>query len=292
MGEFYVDGRFVPEEEALVPVTDHGFVYGDAFFEAIGVCQGRVLDLDAHLERFAWSARMMRIPLPAPIPEVRALLLETASRNGLRSAPAGGLRTIVSRGRGPLGVDASDQVGPPTFTIIASAGEDRLTGPVQAVDAVTSTFTRPNPSSHETRIKATGYLTSILAFFEARDRGADIAILRDATGHVAEGHHANVFCVRRGAVCCPPADAGLAGVTRAGVLAAAASLGYPCREAPLTTYDLRCADEAFVTSTGTGIKALRTMDGDELPGPVPGPVTQAVRDAYVERVLDTGVPVP
>lgn len=292
MPEFYLNGRFLPEEEAKISVTDHGLVYGDAFFEAIGVCQGRVLDLDAHLERFAWSARMMRIPLPESITRIRELLLETASRNGLRTAPAGSLRAIASRGDGPLGVDSSDEVGPPTFVILAGAGEDRLTGPIGSVDAVTSTYTRPPASSHETRIKSTSYITSILAFFEARARGAEVAILRDPDGHVAEAHHANVFCVRQGELWCPPTAAGLAGITRAGMVASAASLGYACHQAPLTMYDLRCADEAFVTSTGTGVRALRRIDGDELPDPVPGPVTSAVRGAYVERLLDAGTPVP
>lgn len=235
---------------------------------------------------------MLRIPLPAATPVIRDLLLEAASRNGLRTAPAGSLRIIISRGTGPLGVDSSAEVGPPSMVIIAGATTDRLTGPVAAVDAVTSTFSRPSPAVYETRIKSTAYITSILAFFEARDRGADLAILRDAAGHIAEAHHANLFCVRDGEVWCPPAEAGLAGITRAGVLAAAAALAITCHEVALTAYDLRCADEAFVTSTGTGIRALRRVDGDELPDPVPGPVTQRLRDAYVERVLDAGTPVP
>ena len=65
---FYLNGRFVEDAEATVPVTDHSFLYGDGCFEGIGVCNGRVLHLDEHVERMFKSARMLRIAMPVSNP--------------------------------------------------------------------------------------------------------------------------------------------------------------------------------------------------------------------------------
>ena len=70
---FYLNGRFVEDAEAVVPVTDHSFLYGDGCFEGIGICEGRVLHLDEHVERMFKSARMLRITMPVSQTEFTTL---------------------------------------------------------------------------------------------------------------------------------------------------------------------------------------------------------------------------
>src|SRR5258708_25978505 len=98
---FYLNGRFVEEEDAKVPVTDRSFLYGDGCFEGIGVCAGRVLHLDEHVARLFDSARMLRIAMPVRPDELRALVLACAALNGMAAARSGYLRPPVRPRPGP-----------------------------------------------------------------------------------------------------------------------------------------------------------------------------------------------
>jgi branched-chain amino acid aminotransferase len=286
-----VDSEWVPAERARVPVTDHGFLYGDACFEGVAVCEGRVLHLDEHVARLLLSARALRIAPPVGADELRALLLEAAARNGMADSPSGYLRPIISRGAGPLGVSWSDRLGPARLTIIPQGSERTvaLSGPIPVFDAVVTRQRRADPHAVDPRVKSNNYLPSILAFLDARGRGADVAILCDERGHVSEGHAMNVFCLREGRLRTPPATSALEGITRRHVIETAQRLGHDCREEPFTPYDLVCAEEAFVTSSLDGLAALGSVDGTPLPAP--GPVTQELREAYVARALADGVAV-
>jgi branched-chain amino acid aminotransferase len=291
---FYLNGRFVEDSEAKVPVTDHGFLYGDGCFEGIGVCSGRVLHLDDHVARMFRSARMLRITVPVSQSELRDLILETAARNGMAESKMGYLRPLLTRGDGPLGVKYSNKLGPATLVIIPQVGDRRVayTGEIETLTAAFSTYHRPSASSIDSRIKANNYLSYIMAFLEAQDRGADLAIMRDPEGYVAEGHGMNLFAVHDGRVFVPQESLALAGITRKHVIATARRIGYECSETNLTRYDIVAADEVFVTSSLEAITAVGAIDGEPLPGPVPGVVTRAIREAYVKFALETGTPVP
>jgi len=149
---------------------------------------------------------------------------------------------------------------------------------------------RADAHTLDPRIKSNNYLPSILAYLEARGRGADVALLCDERGHVSEGHAMNVFCIRAGRVLTPPPTSALEGITRAHVIATARRLGHECSEEEIAPYDLINASEAFVTSSLDGVTALGSVDGLELDAP--GPVTRAVRDAYVADALADGIEVP
>jgi branched-chain amino acid aminotransferase len=291
---FYLSGQFVEDAEARVPVTDRSFLYGDGCFEGIGVCNGRVLHLDEHVTRLFKSARMLRMTVPVSPPELREAILETASRNGMGESRMGYLRPLLSRGSGPLGLKYSNKLGPATLVIIPQIGDRRIayTGEIEVLTAAFSSYCRPGPASLDARIKTNNYLIYIMAFLEAQDHGADVAIVRDPDGFVAEGHAMNLFCVHDGRVFVPPESAALAGITRKNVIATAKRIGFDCRETNLTRYDVTAADEVFVTSSLEAIAAIGSIDGQRLPGPIPGPVTTAIREAYVEFALETGTLVP
>src|SRR6516162_1266736 len=240
---FYVNGHFVEDEEAKISVTDHSFLYGDGCFEGIGVCEGRVLHLDEHVTRLFKSARLLRMEVPVSWADLRALILETAARNGMDRSPMGYLRPLLSRGAGPLGLKYSNKLGPATLVIIPQLGDRRIayTGEIEIMSAVFSSYQRPGPSSVDARIKANNYLTYILAYLEAQDRGADIAIMRDPEGYVAEGHAMNLFAVNGERVVVPQESFALSGITRKNVIATARRIGIECIESNLTRYDISAA---------------------------------------------------
>jgi branched-chain amino acid aminotransferase len=292
--QFYVDGEFVAAEDAKVHVSDRGFLYGDGCYESVGVWDGAVVQLDEHLARLGRSAAMLRISLPVTLDRLRELLLELAARNGMRDVAVGHLRPLVTRGNGPLGVKNVHPPGGSTLAIIAdvldAAGIDaRREVPAKAI---VSTLVRQAPATLDPRIKSMNYLTAVLAYLEAEERGADVAILRDSRGFVAEGHAMNLFCVRDGVLCTPPETAGLAGITRGAVLAVAREQEIRCVEAPLTVYDFARADEIFTTSAMRGLAPVGWLEGRELSTPAPGPVTRALITAHREYVRRTATPVP
>jgi branched-chain amino acid aminotransferase len=291
---YYLNGRFVEDEDAKVSVTDHSFLYGDGCFEGIGVCEGRIMHLEEHVARLFKSARMLRMEVPVTQKGLADFILETASRNGMATSKMGYLRPLLSRGAGPLGIKYSNKLGPATLVIIPQIGDRRIayTGEIETLSAVFSSYYRSGPSSLDARIKANNYLTYIMAYLEAQDRGADVAILRDPEGYVSEGHGMNLFTVNDGRVLVPYEALALGGITRKNVIATARRAGYECTETNLTRYDVTNADEVFVTSSLEAIAAVGSVDGDKLVGPAPGPVTTAVREAYVKFALETGTPVP
>ena len=293
---YYLNGQFVEDADATVSVTDRAFLYGDGCFEGLGVTQGKIPHLDDHIDRFYRSARMLRIEVPITASALKIAILQTGSRNGMRDVAGAYMRPLLSRGSGPLGVKNSRKVGPPTLVIIPQmTGRETLFGDhIEICNAVLTRYARTGSASLDPAIKSNNYLTSILAFMEAQDRDpdVDVAVLRDPQGFLAEGHAMNLFTVKDGRILTPMSSGALRGITRHYVLNVARGLGYETIETNLSDYDLVCADEAFVTSAMESIAAIGRVNGEALPGPIPGPITRRLRVAYLEHAIATATEIP
>ncbi|MBW2290422.1 MAG: branched-chain-amino-acid transaminase [Deltaproteobacteria bacterium] len=284
----WIDGEIVDGSEARIPVTDHGLLYGDGIFEGIRVYRNRVFRLDAHMKRFEAGARGIALDLPGGIDTVRAIVLETVRAFGADEAY---VRLIATRGEGSLGVDPTTCPQPRLICLVDHVRiypPDKLSS---GLDLVTSSLRRPSPDVLDPRIKSLNYLNNVLAKLEARQRGADEALMLNAQGMVAETSVANVFVVRDGVLLTPPAtDGALEGVTRATVMELAATLGIPVREQTLGRYDFFAAEEAFLTGSGAGIVPIRSLDARAIGAGRPGPVFEKVRVAFSEAVAEFGTP--
>jgi branched-chain amino acid aminotransferase len=285
----WIDGEIVDGSEARIPVTDHGLLYGDGIFEGIRVYGGRVFRLDAHLARFESAARAIALELPGGIKAVREIVLATVRAHGADDAY---VRLIATRGEGELGVDPTRC---PEQRILCLVDRVRIYPPEKlsaGVDLVTSSVRRPPPDVLDPRIKSLNYLNNVMAKLEARQRGADEALMLNVHGLVAEASVANVFAVRNDVLLTPPAtDGALEGITRATVLELAATLGIPAREQTLGRFDLFAASEAFLTGSGAGIVPIRSLDGRVLGRGGPGPVYEKIRAAFADATAELGVPI-
>jgi len=285
----WIDGEITDGAEARIPVTDHGLLYGDGIFEGIRVYGGRVFRLDAHMARFETGARTLALELPGGVAAVREIVLETVRAHGADEAY---VRLIITRGEGALGVDPTTCPRP---RLICLVDHVRIYPPeklVAGIDLVTSSVRRPPADVLDPRVKSLNYLNNVMAKLEARQRGADEALMLNVQGMVAEASVANVFVVRSGVLLTPPAtDGALEGITRATVLDLAAALGIPAREQTLGRFDLFAADEAFLTGSGAGIVPVRSLDGRAVGRQTPGPVCEKIRAAFADAVVDLGTPV-
>ncbi|MFQ5417309.1 MAG: aminotransferase class IV, partial [Myxococcota bacterium] len=221
----WIDGQIVDGAAARIPVTDHGLLYGDGVFEGIRVHAGRVFRLDDHMLRFEASAKAIALELPGGLATAREVVMETVRAHG---EPDAYVRLIATRGEGALGVDPTTCPAPRLVCIVDRV---RIYPPEKlaaGVDLITSSVRRPPADVLDPRVKSLNYLNNVLAKLEARQRGADEALMLNAAGMIAEASVANLFVVRDGALLTPPAtDGALEGINRRTVLEIAATHGSP-----------------------------------------------------------------
>ncbi|MEE8580026.1 MAG: branched-chain-amino-acid transaminase [Myxococcota bacterium] len=284
----WIDGQVVGASDARIPVTDHGLLYGDGLFEGLRVAGRGVFRLADHLDRLASGARAIGLALPGGKAKLATVVLETARAYDREQAY---LRLIVTRGDGALGVDPVSCKEP---RLICIAGRIELFPAEKrerGLDLVTASQRRPAADMLDPRIKSLNYMPSVLAKREARLRGADDALLLNATGHVAEASVANLFAVKDGTLVTPPVtDGALSGITRASVLEIAASEGIAAREQSLCRFDLFDADEVFLTGTGAGIVPVASLDGAPIGAGAERPITTHIRTAFGDFVKSHSTP--
>jgi branched-chain amino acid aminotransferase len=273
----YVNGEYVPREQAKISIFDVGFLRGDAVFDTTSAWNGRIFKLSAHLDRLDLSLRAARIPCPLPLEELRGVIIETARRSGLPNAY---IQTIVTRGEPPLGVRDLTRCRPGLivfvvpYVFILTPEQIRSGGRAMIVSV------RAIPAQClDPKIKSLSRLHLDLAMLQGKAAGMDVSIMLDLDGHVTEGPGFNLFVVR-GRVMFSPPEGILMGITRQTVFELAAEHALPAREAELTAYDLYAADEVFLTSTAGGIMPLVEIDGRPIGDGKPGPVSQRVHGLY------------
>jgi branched-chain amino acid aminotransferase len=288
--KYWIDGRLVEPAEARIPVTDHGLLYGDGVFEGIRVYSGRVFRLDDHMARLAASARALGLELPGGVGAMRAAVLETVRAHGEAEAY---VRLVVTRGEGALGVDPTSCLQPRAICMVTRLGIYDEARRARGIDLVTASLRRPPPDVLDPRVKSLNYLNNAMAKLEARQRGADEALLLNLAGAVAEASVANVFAVRDGELWTPcGSDGALEGITRKTVLELAGQLGLAAREKTLTRFDLFAADEVFLTGSGVaGLVPVRALDTRPIGRGAPGPLTTKLSSAFADVRADLGTPV-
>lgn len=284
----WLDGRVCEGREARIPVVDHGLLYGDGVFEGLRVYARRVFRLDDHLRRLGVSARAIGLLIPGGLAAARVAVLETARALGAAEAY---VRLIITRGDGPLSVDPTTCTAPRMLCIADALELYAREKQVRGLELVTVSVRRPAADALDPRVKSLNYLSNALAKREARLRGADEALLLNASGAVAEAAVANVFVARDGALFTPPAtDGALEGITRDSVLGLAKQLGIEARERTLGRVDFFGADEAFLTGTGVRVVPIRALDGAPIGATPPGPLTAKLQAAFADLVQSSGVP--
>ncbi len=285
--KIYLDGKLVDESEAKVSVFDHGLLYGDGVFEGIRLYSGNLFRLEEHLERLEYSARAILLQLPIGREELTRAVADTCRANGLQD---GYIRLVVTRGVGDLGLSPWLCTRPTVFVIASRISLYPEEYYENGLAIVTVPSRRIGPATLPPAIKSLNYLNNILAKIEARQFGAQEAVMLNDQGYVAECTADNIFIVHRGEILTPAASHGaLKGITRGAILDIAAEIGIPAREANLTRYDVWCADECFLSGTGAEVIPVVKLDGRVIGAGRPGPVTQRVAAAFQRRTRAEGV---
>jgi len=279
----HVNGHLVRAAAPAVSALDRGFLYGDGLFETVRAYAGQPFQLQAHLERLAASAAELHIAERLDTEPVARGVAELLDANGLAEADAY-IRITLTRGihTGALTLEPAAE---PTVAIIAKPLHLPPPERTERGVALVTASARRNADSPLPRHKTLNYLESLLAKTEAKEAGADDALLLNTRGEVAEAASSNLFIVRDGILATPPLEAAiLPGITRGQVLRLATALGIAAAERPIGPAELLEADELFLTNAIVEVLPVRALDRHPIGDGRPGPLTRRLHAAYREGV--------
>jgi branched-chain amino acid aminotransferase len=271
----FLNGQFVPEAEAVVPVNDRGFLLGDGLFETLRVVNGKPFRMAQHLERLSRGAEFLKIRLPFTARELEKFARQLIEQNKL---PEAMLRVTLTRGPGERGYSPKGANRPTLLMVThpAPARENHVEW-----NLVTSSFRIPAGDALAS-FKTTSKIIHVLARTEAEEKGADEALLINTNGEVAETAGGNIFWVYQDKICTVPTGRGvLPGITRAIVLEICQVLGLPTNKRVIKPEALRNSAGIFVTQTALGIVPVVTFDGQPV---APSPLVGQISGAYNEML--------
>lgn len=262
-----INGVISPASEARISPLDHGFLYGDSVYETVRTFFGRPFLLGRHLDRLQRSLDRVFLSLPLSRSDFESEILRTIEEVPIEADV--GARIVVSRGEGPIGLDIT-RCGSPSFLFFVfelDPAVRRVSAPLgRGVAVVISKTRRNSPRALDPSIKSGNFLNNIFAYKDARDAGAQEALLCGTEGYIAEGTTSNVFVVKDGFVWTPNNYGILDGITRAIIFEEAEKEGIPAGETNIPPEALFSADEIFITSSIKGIVPVTSVNGKPVGG--------------------------
>lgn len=276
----YVNGRYVPQNEASVNVEDRGFQFADGVYEVIQIFAGRFVDDERHLARLERSLGEISVTPPMGRTALRHVLMEVVRRNRVRE----GL-VYMQVTRGVARRDFPFPADPIPTTLVVTCRRTNAY-PTDVTKWAIKAVTHPDQRWARCDIKSTGMLAQVLAKQAARKAGAQEAIMVDSAGRVTEGGSSTVWMVDAGgALRTRHLDrAILPGCTRGALLALIEEAGLEAEESGFSQDELRAAQEVFITSATGFVKPIIEVDGMPVGDGAVGPVTHRLFDLFAQHV--------
>ncbi len=273
MDTAYIDGSFAQGEAARISPQDLGFLRGYGVFEYLRTYQQRPFLLNEHLLRLGNSAKSIGLVLPHPLSEIEAIIQKLLPKEGeatFRIVLTGG---VSQDGMAPTGTNAlyifpKALVPPPAHLY-------------QGIHAITTEARRFLPE-----VKTLNYLPALIALEQARAKGAQEAIYRNARGHLLEATASNLLVFQGDHLIAPGGSEVLCGITRNLVLKLAAKR-FSIEERPLDESEIPSLTEAFLTSSIKEIVPLISIDGKMIGDGTVGERTRWLREQYADYTRST-----
>ena len=278
MSQVYLNGAFVPSDEAKISVFDQGFLYGDGIFESFRSVGDRLYQFSQHYQRLRQSAEALSYPLAFSQRQLEDILLELRERNGLQDAY---YRITITRGRGEVGFlrDLGDEL-----TCLIIGREFKGFDPIhyqQGIQLRVAQTRRNAPEAISPKIKSISNLNSLLGKLEAKAAGVFEVIMLNNRGHICEGASSNIFWTRDQWVFTPDVSTGLLeGVTRATIMRLCEEqLNLRVVTGEFRLQDLKFSDEVFITSTSLEVMPAVRVDDFTINQGMVGPVSHHLLEA-------------
>jgi D-alanine transaminase len=278
----YVNGAYVPEEEAKVSVFDRGFLFADGVYEVTSVIGGKLIDFAGHAARLARSLAELEMAAPVTDDELLAIHRELVARNGVDE---GMVYLQVTRGAADRDFAYPAQAAP---TLVLFTQTKRLVDNPVARTGM-KVIAIPDLRWARRDIKTVQLLYPSMGKMMAKKAGADDAWMIE-DGFVTEGTSNNAYIVKGDTIVTRHLGTEiLHGITRAAVLRFAKEAQMKVEERPFTIEEAKEADEAFITSASMFVMPVVQIDGAMLGNGAPGPVAKRLREIYLEESLKAAV---
>ncbi len=275
----WLNGALVAKEDAKVSIFDAGFVVGDGVWEGLRLHKGRLVFLQAHLDRLFAGAAAIGLDIGMDRAGVIAALEALLTANGMEDGVH--LRLMVTRGpKSAANQDPRNALGTPTVVILAEWKSPSPAIAARGLKLATVSIRCSPAEMFDMRLNSHSRLNLIIALNEAIALGADEGIMLDPHGFVSSCNATNFFWVKDGEVRTSRGDYCFNGVTRANVIRLCQGADIPLTLGDFAVDDCHTADEAFVTGTFGGLTPVREIDSRVLPLALPGPVTARLRGLY------------
>jgi branched-chain amino acid aminotransferase len=284
-GAVYVNGRITEASQAVIPVYDHGFVYGEGVYETLRTYNRQPFLYDRHVRRLRQSAQYLALDVPFDDAALLQSIQQTIDAAGEMKEAY--IRVLLTRGVGELTYDVAATPTPSLVIIVKPIDDvpERVSREgivISLVDVL-----RNHPGSVNPIIKSNNLLNNALAMQAANRRGGEEALMCNYRGELSECAQSNFFMVRGGAAITPASESGLLeGVTRAFLFEVGRDVGVDVREQTLYPSDLATADEAFITSTTRELSPVVRIDERVIGTGVPGPVTRKLLAGYRRKAQE------
>ena len=272
-----LDGIVTDPALMVIPFDDHMVHRGHGIFDTAGIVNGRIYDLDAHLDRFLKSAERSKLALPCPRQQMREIIIRTTAASGRRD---GSIRYWLSSGPGSLDLAPAAGAEPGFFVMIFPGLVYPERWKTEGVKVMTTTYPIKPPLYAIT--KTTNYLPNVLMQMEAKEKGFDNGVFIDANGHVGESSNMNVaFVTRDGVLVHPKFDAILSGCTSLRLLELARTLVAQGKLKDVVVRDVSKADalaarEMLLIGSSVKVAGIVQWDGDTIGDGKPGPIAAAL----------------
>ena len=287
MAEFtaYLNGEWLPNNECKLAMNDRGFRAGDAVFEVERTFNGKIFDLEGHLDRLYRSLRYVRIDPGLTKDEMAEVSEEVVRRNDhLRGEGSDfTVRQVVTRGPARSVVDKVQ----PTIHIGVDHVNFRRFAPLydQGCHVVFTRTRAYHPDSLNPKVKHQSRMNFVLAELEAADIDPEAwPVLLDHEGNISEGTGFNFWVVTNGVLRTAGERNILQGISRNAIMGLAKELDIPVAEEEIQIYDAYTADEAFVSGTSHCLLPVSKLDNRPLGGEIPGPVVRQLLAAWSEKI--------
>ena len=281
--QVYVNGAFFPRDKAVVSVFDAGFALGDGVWEGLRLVKGKLISLDAHMDRLFEGARAIDLDIGMDRAGVIKAVQDTLDKNGMTDGAH--IRLMVTRGiKKTPNQDPRFALGKPTIVIVAEYKTPLPEAKEKGYTLFTSTFRTTQPDQFDLRLNSHSRLNLIQALIQAIKAGADEALMLDPRGFVASCNSTNFFIVRGRELWTSTSLYSFKGITQGNVLDAWRQAGNVAKECDFTLAQVYSADEAFVTGTLGGVTAVTKIDGRVIGDGKAGRITKEASDLYLKSV--------
>ncbi len=279
MGVYYMDGEFLPREEAVLPVTDMAILRGYGVFDFLRTYGGRPFHLSDHIKRLRESAALVELSCPWGDAEIAGIVMETLSRNGFEES---NVRMVITGGDSPDSITPDEK--PRLLVMVNPQARQPEAWYREGVGVVTSSSERFMPGA-----KSTNYTQAIVNLRRARKAGAVESLYVDREGHITEGTTTNFFAFMDGRLLTPGSGI-LSGITRKVVLGLANGL-YEIDRRDIHLDEIPELDEAFIAASNKEIVPVVRIDDRVLGEGRPGVHTTRMMDmfrAYTDAYAEGG----